>query len=414
MVYQAELNYLMNTLHKMNLQALLMTRDNMYRQRPDFGLRKFLGMESLYDRAFQAMPSVLKSNSIHKLTDEFFCNYIFLRLPDADEVYLIIGPYTAYRVPRERLLETAERYGVSAKRFSQFETCFSDIPTLTDDTALFALLSAFGETLWGKGSAFEFVDLTMDLTMDLPTPSLRAISDDAISDPEELQLQMLSMEKRYAYENELMENVSLGLVSRAERMIRFFPDAALDQRATDPVRNMKNYCIVCNTLMRKAAEKGGVHPFHLDRCSAAMARKIESVNAVEDGMEAMLEMVRTYCRLVRQHSIGHHPPLVQKVLTYIDANLSGDLRLHTLAAMHNVSDSYLSAMFRREYGKTLTECIMEKRIEAAAELLLTTHLQVQTIAQHCGFSDVNYFSKVFKKLQCVTPKQFREKRSINK
>lgn len=410
MVYQAELDFLINTLRKMNLQALLMTPDNMYRQRPDFGLRKFLGIESLYDQALQQVPSVMKPNSFNKLTDEFFCNYIFLRLPDTDEVHLIIGPYAAFRVPRERLLEVAERYGVSAKRFSQFEICFSDIPVLTDDTALFALLSAFGEIIWGKGSAFEFVDLTIDQ----PTSFLRAISDDTLSDPEELRLQMLAMEKRYAYENELIENVSMGLTSRAERMVRFFPDAALEQRSPDPIRNIKNYCIVCNTLMRKAAEKGGVHPLHLDRCSAAMARKIELVSEVDAGMEAMLEMVRTYCRLVRRHTIGHYPPLVQKVLTYIDTNLAGDLHLHTLASMHNVSDSYLSALFRREFGKTITECVLEKRVDAAAELLLSTHLQIQTVAQHCGFSDVNYFSKVFKKHQGVTPKQFREKRSVNK
>lgn len=409
MVYVPQLQYLMNALQKMNLQALLITPETIYRQRPDFGLRKLLGMDNLYEQATRSVQGDLKPNAINKLTDEFFCNYIFLRLPDTEEVYLIIGPYVSYRIPRERLLEKAERYNVSAKRFSQFETCFSGIPTVTDDTALFALLSAFGETVWGKGSAFEFIDLTVDA----PTPSLLVISDENMPDPEETLLQMQAMEKRYAYENELMDNVSQGLVSRAERMIRFFPDAALDQRSPDPIRNIKNYCIVCNTLMRKAAERGGVHPFHLDRCSSALAKKAELISEVSDGMEMMLEMVRTYCRLVRQYTIGHYPPLVQKVLTYMDANLAGDLRLHTLASMHNVSDSYLSALFHREYGKTLTECILQKRIEAAADLLLSTHLQVQTVAQHCGFSDVNYFSKVFKRIQGVTPKQFREKRSMN-
>lgn len=409
MVYDPQLRFLRNALQKMNLQALLITPESIYHQRPDFGLRKFLGMDSLYEQAVRTMEGDLKPNAIHKITDEFFCNYIFLRLPGTEEVYLIIGPYVSYRIPRERLLEKAEHYNVSAKRFSQFETCFSGIPTVTDDTALFALLSAFGETAWGKGSAFEFIDLTVDVA----APSLRVLSDENMPDPEEIRLQMQTMEKRYAYENELIDNVSQGLVSRAERMIRFFPDAVLDQRSPDPIRNVKNYCIVCNTLMRKAAEKGGVHPFHLDRCSSALAKKVELVSEASDGMELMLEMVRTYCRLVRQHSIGHYPPLVQKVLTYMDANLSGDLRLHTLAAMHNVSDSYLSALFRREYGKTLTECIMEKRINAAADLLLSTHLQVQTVAQHCGFSDVNYFSKIFKRLQGVTPRQFREKRSQN-
>lgn len=410
MGYQAELDYLMRVLHKMNLQALIISPDNIYRQRPDLGLRKFLGQESLYEQATRMMPGFLRDNAIARITDEFFCNYMFLRLPDAADAHLLIGPYVSFPVPRERLLEEAERYGVSARQFSQFETCFSGIPVLTDDAPLFAMLSAFGETLWGKGNAFEFVDFTLNNS--LQATGSMAPAGDSATDPEELALQMQAMEKRYAYENELMEYVSQGLASRAEHMLRQFPNTALVPRATDPIRNVKNYCIVCNTLLRKAAEKGGVHPLQLDLYSAVLAKKAELINNVEDGMDLMREMVRTYCRLVRKHAIGHFPPLVQRTLTYIDSNLAGDLSLSNLAAIHNVSGNYLSAMFRREYGKTLTDCILEKRMDAASGLLLTTHLQIQTIAQHCGFSDVNYFSKVFKKTFGVTPRQFREHRIV--
>lgn len=407
MEYRSELDYLCSVLHKLNLQTLRMTPDNLYRLRPDFGLRKFLGLEGLYEYALRQVPNLMQPNVIHRVTDDFLCNYIFLPLPQTQGEFLVIGPYLAFRVSREQLLEQAERYGVSAKRFSRFEACFAEIPVLADDTALYALLSSFGELLWGKGSAFHFLDTTLESPGILP----ETLSDDITQDPEEIALNMQAMEKRYAYENELMENVSQGLSSRAERMIRHLPTIALDQRAADPVRNVKNYCIVCNTLLRKAAEKGGVHPLLLDRYSAALARKAELITQIEMGTEMMCEMVRTYCRLVRQHAIGRYPPLVQKTLTYIDANYSGSLSLPTLAAAHNVSESYLSSLFHREYGKTITEYVLERRMDAAVSLLLTTHLQVQTIAQHCGFSDVNYFSKVFKKIHGLTPRQFRERRS---
>lgn len=407
MTYQAELDYMMGVLRKMNLQVLLMTPENRHLQRPDLGLRRFLGIEELYERTVQLIPAILKPNAINKITDEFLCNYIFLHLPEMRETSLIIGPYFSFQLPKERLLEEAERHGVSARRFSRFEDCFSSIPVLTDDTALFALLSTFGETVWGKGSAFEFVDFTLEL----PTFSANPMPDSNDMDPESLALQMQAMEKRYAYENELMEHVSQGLASRAELMLRNLPTNLMGQRASDPVRSIKNYCIVCNTLLRKAAEKGGVHPLQLDLHSTALAKQAEMVNQPEEGIEVMREMVRTYCRLVRKHSIGHLPPLVQRTLTHIDANLAGDLSLGVLAAIHNVSENYLSTLFHREVGKTITECILEKRMEMAANLLLTTHLQIQTVAQHCGYSDVNYFSKVFKKTLGVTPKQFRQRRN---
>lgn len=405
MKHQAELDFLMKALEKMNLQALLLTPENMGRQMPDLGLRRILGMESLYEQALRHVPGTVRSNSIHKITDEFMCNYFFLRLPETAEVHLIIGPYVSFPVAREQLLEEAERYGISTARFARFEMTYASIPVLRDDSAVFALLNAFGETLWGRGSAFEFVDIALDL----PLPSTALQADDTVTDPEELTLRMQTMEKRYLFESKLIEYVSHGLTSRAERMIQTFTVNALDQRVPDPIRNVKNYCIVCNTLMRKAAEKGGVHPLQLDQHSATLARRIELISNPQEGMDMMLEMVQIYCRLVRKHTVGKYPPLVQKTLTYIDSNLSGDLRLQTLACAQNVSGSYLSALFHRAYGKTLSECITEKRVENAAVLLQTTHLQVQTVAQHCGFSDVNYFSKAFKKYYAMTPRQYREK-----
>ena len=57
---------------------------------------------------------------------------------------------------------------------------------------------------------------------------------------------------------------------------------------------------------------------------------------------------------------------------------------------------------------SVTEFVNEKRMELASRLLRTTQLQIQTIAQHCGMSDVNYFSKIFKKHYGVTPRQYRE------
>jgi YesN/AraC family two-component response regulator len=103
-----------------------------------------------------------------------------------------------------------------------------------------------------------------------------------------------------------------------------------------------------------------------------------------------------------------YSPLVQKVIAVIDTDLTCELNLHSLAALHNINPSYLSTLFRKETGKTLTEYITTARMDAAAKLLKTTSLQVQTVAQHCGISDVNYFSKLFRRHFGVAPKQFRE------
>ena len=78
--------------------------------------------------------------------------------------------------------------------------------------------------------------------------------------------------------------------------------------------------------------------------------------------------------------------------------------------MQNISASYLSNIFKKETDKTVTEYVNGKRMDYAAHLLATTKQQIQSIAQICGIVDVQYFSKLFKKVKGMTPKEYRKAR----
>ena len=78
-----------------------------------------------------------------------------------------------------------------------------------------------------------------------------------------------------------------------------------------------------------------------------------------------------------------------------------------LARLQGISPSYLSTLFKKETGKTLTDYVQQRRVGYARQLLASTKLQVQTIAQYCGIPDVNYFSKTFKKYAGMTPMEYR-------
>lgn len=216
------------------------------------------------------------------------------------------------------------------------------------------------------------------------------------------------MESRYAYENEIMKAVSQGQTHKAELMLSRFSNISFETRLADPVRNLKNYCIIMNTLLRKAAENGGVYPIYLDSTSSDFARKIELLNSAYAVQGLMLEMFRSYCRLVNKHSMKNYSAPVQKAIIYIDSDLTADLSLSAIADNLNISPGYLSALFKKETGQTLTEHVNRKRIKNAMLLLETTKLQIQTIAQYCGIIDMQFFSKMFKKYTGTTPKRYRE------
>ena len=89
-------------------------------------------------------------------------------------------------------------------------------------------------------------------------------------------------------------------------------------------------------------------------------------------------------------------------------DLAGDLSLSAHAKALNVSPGYLSTLFKKETGVTLTEFVTRRRMEHAAALLRETKLPVSLIAQRCGIGDDNYFIRLFHRYTGFTPKQFRK------
>lgn len=404
MAFEMQTQMVLETFRKCHIQALLIDPTAPLDLRVDMGLRSLFGVTD-DRRTFHDIVPSLEARTIYKLTDTFQCGYIFLRLPEEpQETVLLIGPFLKEEISRKHLLEHTEKLGLDPRHIRQLEYYYNNIPVLEESSHLFALLEAFGECLWGTDVPFNLIDLNQDkLGTSLPLPL-----DAGAPIPENTVWNMQIMESRYAYENELMQAVTLGQYHKAERMLQAFSATLFESRLTDPLRNLKNYFIIMNTLLRKAAEQGGVHPLYLDRMSSSFARKIELLTTTTTASELMRDMFRSYCRLVNKHAMKSYSPPVQKAITCIDSDLTADLSLRTLAAMQNLSSGYLSSLFRQETGQTLTDFVNQKRMRLAMQLLSTTNLQIQTIAQHCGILDVHYFTKMFKKYAHMTPREYRE------
>ena len=406
MEYSSALDFLRNVGKKLHLQILTLSQGQSDAPRIDFGLRDFLSMQDRYDallrdKIFRAHP-----NTIYRMTDEFLCSYLYLLLPgEPRPTVLIAGPYIPFEIRHDEFLKEAQRRGVPPWLNSRMEKFFLNLPIIQDTTNLLNIITAFGETIWGSSDNFQIVDVDYDVHF----PVCQAFPLPDETSHENLLLDMQIMEKRYSSENELMRIISHGQVHRAERLSHAFVPSALEARSSDPVRNIKNYCIIGNTLMRKAAEHGGVHPVYLDATSSDFAKRIEQISTLCAGQDMFADMVRTYCRLVQKHTAQHYSPLVEQAILLIEADLSQDLSLSALADALRISAGYLSTLFRQETGKTVTVFVNEKRMEHAAHLLQSSTLQVQTVAQYCGIIDVNYFSKLFKRYCGVTPREYRQK-----
>ena len=75
----------------------------------------------------------------------------------------------------------------------------------------------------------------------------------------------------------------------------------------------------------------------------------------------------------------------------------------------DISPYYFSKLFKQETGGNFIEYLTEVRLRNARELLKDSGLSIKEICAESGYSDPNYFSRIFKKYEGVTPSEFRER-----
>lgn len=97
---------------------------------------------------------------------------------------------------------------------------------------------------------------------------------------------------------------------------------------------------------------------------------------------------------------------IEKVIEYINSNLTSDLSLETVAKIAGFSPIHFHNCFKASTGYTLRSFVENSRIKKAANMLLTTNHTLTEIAYECGFSSQSYFSYAFKRRMNKTPREY--------
>ena len=364
----------------------------------DFQFRDRLYEDFDYSAFAREIMNAVPDESVIDYKDSFGLHYLVFRGRNAEsDSFLFFGPLLYHSYEEENFRNLAEKHSLPSDSLEAIRWYFKRVPIIHDYLSWQQMLSGFlARYLANPG--LEIFRVNADRPEQVehkPSISLSAIP-------------YSSVEARYAVESAMLDAIRRGDIAEATYQQNLFMGFSLDQRISDRLRDTKDMVITLNTLCRKAIQEAAVHPLYIDGISGQFVVEIEAAENPEQVNALIPRMIRHYCLLVQKHSLARYTGVIRDCLNYIDFHYMEPLNLETLATRFSVNKNYLSSRFHRETGMTVTDYINQTRVNRATGLLRNTSRSVQQIAEQCGFADANYFTRTYKKIQGLTPNEYRK------
>ena len=177
----------------------------------------------------------------------------------------------------------------------------------------------------------------------------------------------------------------------------------------DPVRNKQYLFVATITVLCRVCIESGMDATESYALSDLFIRRADQQTNVEALNQLHREMLIEYTRRMQQvKSKEGYSTYVVGCIDYIAQHLMENLSVPQIAEHLMISASYLSTLFSKETGISLSSYIRERRLEAARALLQHSDYTCSEIAEYFGFSSSAHFSKAFREYTGYTPSAYRK------
>lgn len=112
------------------------------------------------------------------------------------------------------------------------------------------------------------------------------------------------------------------------------------------------------------------------------------------------------CQILQSKRKSYKDNVITNIQKYIEVHIEDRLLLNEVAGVFGLSPNYLSSLFKKTCNIGFTEYVTQKKISLAKSLLLEEDLKIYEAADRLGFESAFYFSKVFKKVEGISPREF--------
>ncbi len=213
-----------------------------------------------------------------------------------------------------------------------------------------------------------------------------------------------------SYENEILffSCIMHGDTERLGKCLNdlFNSGIVAGRLSEDNLRQMKYWAVSCITIATRYAIQGGLPEMEAYNLSDSFIRDIDLIDNESDILSYLVNASFKITEMIKSIKTQHnYPSPIRKCVTYIDKNLHDKISLDDLSKTSNLSKDYLSQLFKKTTGVTVTNYIKIRRLDSAKKLL-DRDTSIGNTAYALGFCSESYFISCFKKEFGITPKEY--------
>lgn len=223
----------------------------------------------------------------------------------------------------------------------------------------------------------------------------------------------LDFQKEFAFYNAIAAGNKKEILACRERFVKAFSDTENPERngtlSNNPVQNERYHFVVMAAMIARVCVQAGLNHETAYSLSDIYIQKMDECSDIESINELRNEMVFGYAEhmqsLRKQNVYSKH---IVKCIDFIYDKLNTNLNVTTIADYLDINPTYLSKLFVKETGMTLSRYIKEEKLRASASMLQFSDNSIGEISEYFCFSSQSHFTNAFQEEYGITPKKFRD------
>ncbi len=216
--------------------------------------------------------------------------------------------------------------------------------------------------------------------------------------------------KHHSYTEETLsyEYIKQGDMKAVTEGVRIFHSDMVGHLSNAPLRNKQYLFVAATTLATRYAIEGGMDAETAYIASDLFIQRADKAENVAEINDLHKEMLTYYVKQVSNHlrKTVLSKPVIQ-CMDYIYYHLHEAVNGEILAEITGLNRSYLSTLFHKETGVTISDYIMSKKMEATENMLKYSDYTLSEISEFLNFSSYSYLAKVFREHHGMSPREYR-------